>query len=135
MNDVRSGNYYTKEHEWVNLEENVITLGLTDYAQNSLGDIVFVDLPELDAEVQKDESFGVIESVKAVSDLYSPISGKIVEINETLKNSPEIINDDPYDEGWLVKIEVEATTEEIETYLEENLMDVEAYKKFLEEED
>jgi len=135
MSDVRSGYYYTKEHEWVTVEENIVTLGITDYAQQSLGDIVFVELPQIDQEVSKDESFGVVESVKAVSDLYCPVSGKVVEVNETLVNSPEIVNTAPFEEGWILKLEVNMSSTELEEMLEEELMDFEAYKNFLEEEE
>ena len=135
MSEVKSGCFYTKEHEWITLEENVITIGITDYAQQSLGDIVFVDLPSVDEEITKDESFGVVESVKAVSDLYSPVTGKILEVNDVLSNSPEIVNNACFDEGWIVKIEIDSNPDAIESCLSEELMDKNAYEEFLEEEE
>jgi len=97
---------YTKEHEWIRIEENIAIVGITDYAQNELGDIVFVELPEIDSLVDKDEAFGTIEAVKAVADLYSPLSGKVVNINANLEESPETVNNDPYGDGWMIKIEM-----------------------------
>jgi len=119
---------YTKSHEWVKVEGDTITVGLTDYAQESLGDIVHIELPEEGREVQKEETFGVVESVKAVSDLYSPVDGKILESNSTLMDSPETTNEDPYGEAWMVKIKVSDAKSLSE------LMDCAAYKKFVEEE-
>jgi len=97
---------YTKEHEWVQTEGGVATVGITDYAQGELGDIVFVELPEVGAEVKIMEPFGTIEAVKAVSDLYSPLTGKVVEVNNALDNDPTAINSDPYGDGWIIKIEM-----------------------------
>ena len=97
---------YTKEHEWVKVDGNVATIGITDWAQGELGDIVFVELPQAGTEVAQMETFGTIEAVKAVSDLYSPVSGKVVEINAALENEPMLINRDPYGEGWMIKVEV-----------------------------
>lgn len=97
---------YTKEHEWVKVEGNVAAIGITDWAQGELGDIVFVELPEVGAEVAQMETFGTIEAVKAVSDLFSPVSGKVVEINSALEDEPMLINRDPYGEGWMIKVEV-----------------------------
>jgi len=102
---------YTDEHEWVLVEDNVATIGITDYAQGELGDIVFVELPKVDDEVKQADPFGTIEAVKAVSDLFSPVSGKIVAINEMLQDQPEIINASPYDKGWMIKIEVSDVSE------------------------
>ncbi len=96
---------YTDEHEWVFVEDNIATIGITDYAQGELGDIVFVELPAVDDEVQQMDAFGTIEAVKAVSDIFSPLSGKVVEINEQLQDQPELINQSPYDDGWMIKIE------------------------------
>ena len=135
MSNVMSDYLYTREHEWVSFEENVVTIGITDYAQQSLGDIVFLDIPEPDSQVKVDESFGVVESVKAVSDIYSPVSGKVIEVNETLQNSPEIVNDDPYDEGWIVRLEIEGDPDAVKEDLKKKLMNVDQYKKFLEEEE
>lgn len=98
---------YTVEHEWAKLEdENKVVVGITDYAQESLGDIVYLELPKEGTEVAKDSNFGVIESVKTVSDLYAPVSGTVVEINDSLIQSPETINDDPYGDAWMIKIEL-----------------------------
>jgi glycine cleavage system H protein len=97
---------YTKEHDWARVDGNRVVVGITDYAQKKLGDIIFVEFPELDSEVEQMEPFGTIESVKAVSDLYSPMSGSVVEINEALENEPELVNTDPYGEGWMIKVEM-----------------------------
>jgi glycine cleavage system H protein len=95
---------YTKEHEWVRLEADVGTVGITDYAQDQLGDIVFVELPAAGKAVKQMEKFGEIESVKAVSELYSPVTGEVVEANAALAGQPELVNDDPYGEGWMLRI-------------------------------
>lgn len=97
---------YTKEHEWAKVEGKAVLIGITDYAQEELGDIVYVELPEVDEEIAKDESFGSVESVKTVSDVYAPVSGKILEVNKDLEEGPEVINSDPYGDGWLVRIEM-----------------------------
>jgi glycine cleavage system H protein len=98
---------YTKEHEWIrNNGDGTATVGITDFAQGELGDIVFVDISSVGDHVNQDESFGTIEAVKTVSELYMPVSGKIVEFNSELENDPELVNNDPYGEGWLVKIEM-----------------------------
>lgn len=97
--------YYSKEHEWVRMEGDMAYIGISDYAQSELGDIVYVELPELDEDYEVEESFGVVESVKAVSDLYMPISGTIVEVNEDLEDQPELINEDAY-ESWIIKVKV-----------------------------
>ncbi|HQF43322.1 MAG TPA: glycine cleavage system protein GcvH [Ignavibacteriaceae bacterium] len=102
---------YTKEHEWVLIEGNVGTLGITDYAQGELGDVVFVDIDPAIAEVKKGESIGTIEAVKTVSDIFAPFSGKVIEINEALKDSPEDVNSDPYGKGWMIKIEISDASE------------------------
>lgn len=96
---------YTKEHEWVLVDGKTITVGITDFAQSSLGDIVFVEFPEVGKELKKDEAFGVVESIKSVSDLYSPLEGKVLEVNEALSDSPEAINENPY-ESWMIKLEL-----------------------------
>ncbi|MGI6558923.1 MAG: glycine cleavage system protein GcvH [Limnochordia bacterium] len=98
---------YTEEHEWVRVEGNVARVGITDFAQKELGDVVFVELPGVGDSIKAAESLGVVESVKAVSDIYSPVSGQIVKVNEKLEDSPELINQDPYGEGWIAEIEVE----------------------------
>src|SRR3989442_6663772 len=97
---------YSKEHEWVLVEGNVATVGITDYAQDQLGDIVFVELPAVGDKVSKEDAFGVVESVKAVSDIYAPISGKVVEVNDDLPENPEMLNEDAYGDGWIIKIEM-----------------------------
>jgi len=101
---------YTKEHEWGLLEGSTLTVGVTDFAQSSLGDIVFVELPEVGSELSKDQAFGVVESIKSVSDLYSPVSGKVVAINEELSEAPESLNEKPY-ESWIIKIELSDESE------------------------
>ena len=119
---------YTKQHEWIRIEEDgTATCGITDYAQDQLGDIVFVELPVVsDEPVTKDSPFAVVESVKAVSDVYAPLSGKIIEVNDELPNSPEALNEDPYGDGWMVRMEP-AHPEELEA-----LLKPEAYEDFVE---
>jgi glycine cleavage system H protein len=102
---------YTKEHEWVKIEGDIVTIGITDYAQGELGDIVFVELPEVDDEIEINESFGTIEAVKAVSDLYAPLTGKVIEINESLEDDPAIVNSDPYGQGWMIKVKLSNSDE------------------------
>jgi glycine cleavage system H protein len=119
---------YTKNHEWARIEGNVATCGITDYAQEQLGDIVFVELPEDGAAVAQDGKLGVIESVKAASDMYAPLSGKVVGRNTALEGAPETINKDPYGEGWVAKVEI-ASPAEVGA-----LMDAAAYAKYVEEE-
>ncbi|HGZ8462600.1 TPA: glycine cleavage system protein GcvH [Staphylococcus aureus] len=97
---------YSKEHEWVKVEGNVATIGITEYAQSELGDIVFVELPETDDKINEGDTFGSVESVKTVSELYAPISGKVVEVNEELEDSPEFVNESPYEKAWMVKVEI-----------------------------
>ncbi|SGZ14597.1 glycine cleavage system protein GcvH [Staphylococcus aureus] len=97
---------YSKEHEWVKVEGNVATIGITEYAQSELGDIVFVELPETDDEINEGDTFGSVESVKTVSELYAPISGKVVEVNEELEDSPKFVNESPYEKAWMVKVEI-----------------------------
>ena len=117
---------YTRSHEWVRTEDDTATIGITDHAQDELGDVVFVELPEQDATFDAGDSFGTVESVKAVSDLYTPIGGEVVEINETLNDSPEKINEDPYGEGWIVKLRVSDEGSE--------LLSASDYEQFVEEE-
>ncbi len=102
---------YTKEHEWVLIEGNIGTIGVTDYAQGELGDVVYIDIDPSLSEVKKGESIGTIEAVKTVSDIYSPFSGKVVELNESLKDSPEFVNSDPYGTGWMIKVDVSDASE------------------------
>jgi glycine cleavage system H protein len=108
--------HYTKEHEWVSVEGDVGTVGITDHAQQELGDIVYVDLPKLGTAVTQGKSIGSVESVKAVSDIYSPVTGEVMEVNELLASAPETLNSDPHSKGWLVKIRLGAP-EEIKTLL------------------
>jgi glycine cleavage system H protein len=116
---------YTKEHEWVLAEGDTGTVGITDHAQQELGDIVYVDLPKVGAKIEAGKSLGTVESVKAVSDVYSPVSGEVTAINEALANAPEKLNADPHGEAWLVKIRLSAP-EEIQ-----NLMDSAAYQSYI----
>ena len=107
---------YTESHEWVREEGNHATLGITDYAQSQLKDIVFVEMPEIGLRFKKGDSLGVVESVKTVADLFSPVSGKVVETNSTLKDHPQFVNEDPYGKGWMLKMEIE-NKEELKTLL------------------
>ena len=104
--DIKENLKYTKDHEWVKLEGNIATVGVTDFAQSELGDIVYIEVDTIDETLNKDEVFGTVEAVKTVSDLFLPMSGKIIEFNESLSDSPESINDSPYDDGWIIKVEV-----------------------------
>ncbi|MBS3999824.1 MAG: glycine cleavage system protein GcvH [Desulfobulbaceae bacterium] len=113
---------YTEDHEWVKLEGNIGTIGVTDHAQGELGDIVYIDIPEPDATVNAGDSFGTIEAVKTVAEMYAPVSGKLVEVNSILNDAPETVNSDPYGEGWIVKIELSNPAEL------DNLMDATTYK-------
>ena len=97
---------YTNEHEWIRVEGSEAFVGITDYAQSELGDIVFVELPNTDDEFEKNDVFGTIEAVKTLADLFLPVSGKIVEVNEKIENEPELINSDPYNDGWLIKMSI-----------------------------
>ncbi|MBI2026227.1 MAG: glycine cleavage system protein GcvH [Deltaproteobacteria bacterium] len=118
---------YTEQHEWALVENNVVTVGVTDFAQNQLGDVVYLDLPTEGDVLNQEDTFGVIESVKAVSDLYSPVSGKVIEVNTAAVDSPEIVNDDPYGEGWLVKIKVDPSRQkELE-----GLLDAHSYEELV----
>lgn len=109
--DIPKDLLYTEEHEWVLVENGIATIGITDYAQGELGDIVFIELPGAGDEVKQMEPFGTIEAVKAVSDLFSPVSGEITEINEMLQDQPELINQDPYDKGWMIKVKLSEPSE------------------------
>lgn len=123
--EIPQGLKYSKEHEWVATEGHVATIGLTDHAQDQLGEIVYLELPSVGDKVSKDDPFGVVESVKAVSDIYAPVSGKVVEINEDLPESPEVVNEDPYGDGWLIKVEMNDPSDLNE------LMDSEEYEELL----
>ena len=118
---------YSKEHEWVRVEGDVAVIGITDFAQSELGDIVFVELPEVGDEISKDQPFGSVESVKTVSELYAPVSGKVVAVNEELSDSPEFVNESPYETAWMITIELSDEAE-----LEE-LMAVDAYAALIEQ--
>jgi len=120
--------FYTKDHEWVKVEGDFAFVGISDFAQHHLGDIVYVELPEVDDEIAKEESFSAVESVKAASDVYMPVSGKVVEVNEELIDDPALLNSDPY-ENWMIKVELSDKAE-----LEE-LMTSEEYEKLLAEEE
>jgi len=117
---------YSKEHEWVRLEGGLATVGLTDYAQDQLGDIVYVELPPLGEILTQFEPFGVVESVKAASDLYAPLSGEVLEVNEELSDHPEFVNEAPYGKGWMIKIKPSDTSEL------DNLLTAEEYEEYLE---
>lgn len=118
--------FFAESHEWGRIENNEVVVGISDYAQEELGDVVFVELPEKGESLDKSEQFAVIESVKAVSDIYMPLSGEIVEANEELLDRPELINESPYEEGWIVKIKPEDTGEK------DDLMNGKEYEKYLE---
>jgi glycine cleavage system H protein len=118
---------YTKEHEWVKVEGDVAIVGITDYAQGELGDIVFVELPETGKQFKQMEAFGTIEAVKAVSEMFAPISGEVTEINTNLESDSSVINNDPYGEGWIIKLS-NLSASEID-----NLLDSETYKKLIED--
>ncbi len=118
---------FSKDHEWVKVENGVATVGITDHAQQELGDIVFVELPEVGAALSRGDTAGSVESVKAVSDVYCPVSGEVVEVNAELETSPELVNQSPYEKGWMFKVKLSDESE-----LEE-LMDSQAYEKFLSE--
>lgn len=118
---------YSEEHEWATVDENIATIGITDYAQEQLGDIVYIELPETGTQVTKDDKFGVVESVKAVSDLYSPVTGTVVTVNTGLPNTPETINEEPYGDGWMIRVEM-SNPEELD-----DLMTAAEYEKFVEE--
>lgn len=116
---------YTKDHEWVKIEGNIATIGVTDFAQSELGDIVFVEIETLDEELDSEEVFGSVEAVKTVSDLFMPLGGTVIEINENIESSPELVNSDPYGDGWMIKIEIKDPAEI------ENLLSSEAYSNLI----
>ena len=123
MTKVKEGLYYSESHEYVRVEGNVGFVGITDYAQNALGTVVYVDMPDVDDEVVAGEEFGAVESTKAASDLISPVSGTVIEVNEVLDDQPELINEDAF-ENWIIKVELSDKTDL------DNLMDAAAYSKF-----
>lgn len=116
---------YTKDHEWVRVEGDVATIGITDFAQGELGDIVFVEVETEGETLDKEETFGSVEAVKTVSDLFMPISGEITEFNEEVESNPEIVNEDPYGKGWMVKVKISDTSEL------DDLLDAEAYQELV----
>ena len=126
MSKIIEGLFYAESHEYVKIEGEYGYVGITDYAQHELGNVVYVDMPEVDDEVAAGEDFGAVESVKAASDLISPVSGTVVEINEALNDSPELINEDPY-ANWIIKVQLSDASET------ENLMDASAYQAFINE--
>ena len=130
MSNVKAGLKYSKEHEWVEvIGDHRVRIGITDYAQHSLGDIVFVELPTVGDTVEADESMGTVESVKAVSDVYSPVSGNVVEVNDTLEDEPEIVNNAPFEAGWMAVIEINDPSEL------DNLLTAEQYEALIQEEE
>ncbi len=116
---------YTKDHEWIKVEGNIGTIGVTEHAAGELGDVVYVDIPDAELEFAAEESFGTIEAVKTVADMFAPVAGKIVEVNEALEGAPETVNSDPYGDGWIIKIEIKDMAEL------DNLMDAAAYKELI----
>jgi glycine cleavage system H protein len=119
--------YYTKDHEWAQVDENIVTIGVTEFAQEQLGEVVYVELPEEGQKVNQGESFGVVESVKAASDLYAPVSGTVIEVNTALMEDPGALNDDPMNDGWLIRIEMDSEKELA------NLVRAPEYRKMLTE--
>ncbi|MED4124675.1 glycine cleavage system protein GcvH [Halalkalibacterium halodurans] len=119
---------YSEEHEWVKVEGDKVRIGITDFAQSELGDIVFVELPEVGDEVEADEPFGSVESVKTVSELYAPVSGKVVEVNEELDDNPEYVNESPYEKAWMIVVEPSDASQV------EKLMSADEYKEMISEE-
>lgn len=116
---------YTKDHEWVSIEDGIATVGITDFAQGELGDIVYVEVETLDETLDQEEVFGTVEAVKTVSDLFLPLSGEIIEFNESLESEPEKVNSDPYGEGWMIKIKISNSNEV------EGLLDANAYQELV----
>lgn len=117
--------HYTKDHEWISIEDRIATVGVTDFAQSELGDIVYVEVETLDEQIGISEVFGTVEAVKTVSDLFMPLSGTIIELNESLEDEPEMVNEDPYGKGWMIKIKLDNPAEASE------LLDAAAYKELI----
>jgi|TARA_B110001452_G_scaffold248539_1_gene235389 glycine cleavage system H protein len=117
--------HYTKDHEWISIEDGIATVGVTDFAQSELGDIVYVEVETLDEQIGISEVFGTVEAVKTVSDLFMPLSGSIIEFNESLEDEPEMVNEDPYGKGWMIKIKLDNPAEASE------LLDAAAYKELI----
>jgi len=116
---------YTKDHEWIKIEGDTVTIGITDFAQGELGDIVYVDVDTLDDTIEREDVFGSVEAVKTVSDLFMPLSGEVIAFNEGLEDEPEVVNKDPYGEGWIIKIALSDTSQL------DDLLDAEAYKNLI----
>ena len=127
MSEVKVECKYTEEHEWISLEEEILTIGITDHAQESLGEIVFIELPKVGETFSKSSIFGAVESTKSVSDLYTPVSGVVTEVNTSVENQPELINQSPYNEGWMIKIKA-SNVSDLET-----LLSAEEYRNLIEE--
>lgn len=124
MSTIIEGLKYSETHEWVKIENGIATIGVTDFAQKEMGDITYVDMPDVDDEVESEEEFGALESVKASSDLFSPVSGTVVERNDALEDSPELVNEDPY-QNWIIKVEISDASQL------DSLMDAAGYKDFI----
>ena len=116
---------YTEEHEWVRIEDNIAVVGITDFAQGELGDIVYLEIDTLDSQIDSNQVFGTVEAVKTVSDLFMPIAGRVIEVNPSLEDNPELVNDDPYGEGWIIKIDI---SEQIQI---DNLLSPSDYKNLI----
>ena len=116
---------YTNDHEWAKFNGDTVTIGITDFAQGELGDIIFIELPGIDSEVQKEDAFGTIEAVKTVTDLLSPVNGTVIEINEELEDAPESVNEDPYEKGWFIKVKVNDANDK------EGLLSADEYKSLI----
>lgn len=127
MSNIPTHLQYTESHEWISVDDGIATIGITDHAQEALGDLVYVELPEIDDEVSQGDPCAVVESVKAASDLYAPVSGRVIAINEELDADPAVINSDPYDDGWLFQVELNDNSEL------DGLKDAEAYAEMLED--
>lgn len=128
MSQVPANLHYAPSHEWVlDNQDGTVTVGITDHAQEALGDVVFVELPEVGNALSKDEEFGVIESVKAASDLYAPVNGEVIEVNEGLEDSPETVNESPYEDGWIMKVRLDGSIDD--------LLDAEAYQASIDADD
>ncbi|HBK79372.1 MAG TPA: glycine cleavage system protein GcvH [Nitrospinae bacterium] len=126
--DYPQGLKYSREHEWVKVEGNIALVGITDHAQSELGDVVYVELPEVGSELEANSTFGVVESVKAVSDLFAPVTGTVTEVNQQLNDEPELVNSDPFEDGWMLRIEMSDTSEV------DALLELDDYKAYIEEE-
>lgn len=123
--NVKENLKYTKDHEWIKLDGNIATVGITDFAQSELGDIVFIEVETISEDLKKNEVFGTVEAVKTVSDLFIPMSGKVLEFNSALEDNPELVNESPYDDGWIIKMEI-SNLDEIS-----DLLDHQAYKTLI----